>query len=179
MIKAILVTGTPGTGKTEVAKKLAEHYDYEYVHIGDHKEYIISENDIKIVDVNKMVKFLEKKQDAQEKGMIIESHLAHYFPKNRTRTCIVLRCDPAELKNRLKQREYPEIKIKINLEAEAIALILQEALNEGHKVYELDTTHKTAGMSVNEAIDAIDSGKTANGKIDFTYYLKDKKNLRK
>lgn len=178
MNKAILVTGTPGTGKTEIAKKIAEHYNYEYVHVGDHKEYITSEEDIKIVDVKKMIKYMQEKQDTQEKGILIESHLAHYFPKNRTRMCIVLRCDPSELKNRLKQRDYPEIKIKTNLEAEAIALILQEALLEGHKIYELDTTHKTSNTTTAKAIDAIDLGKSEHGKIDFTYYLKNKKNIK-
>lgn len=176
--KVILVSGTPGTGKTEVAKILAEHYGYEYIHIGEDEEYIMErEAEVKVIDVKKMINFLKKKQEASPKALVIDSHLSHYFPPDRTRICIVLRCDPAELKNRLVQREYPEFKIRINLEAEAMDLILQEAIKEGHKVHEIDTTNKTGNASAEEAIKAIDKEETTHGKIDFTYYLKNPKNL--
>ena len=170
-MKIILVSGTPGTGKTEVAKIIAKHYDYEYVAIGEHEEYVVDKTDIKIIDVNLMIKWLKKKQDNSKRPLVVDSHLSHYYPPDRTKMCIITRCDPAELKNRLKQRGYPEEKIKANLEAEAMDLILQEALAEGHKVHEVDTTHKTANTSAKEAVDAIDSGKTSYGKIDYSNYL--------
>ena len=171
MKEVILISGTPGTGKTELAKKIAERYDYEYIHIGEHEEYIIAEKDVKIIDLNKLIKWLKKKQDSNEKDMIVDSHLSHYYPPDRTKICIIMRCDPAELRMRLKRRQYPEQKININLEAEAMDLILQEALAEGHKVHEIDTTHKTASICEEEAINVIDGGERSYGKIDYSHYL--------
>ncbi len=171
MNKVILVTGTPGTGKTIIAKAIAKHYDYEYVHIGEHEEYVIAETSVKIVDVEKMISWLKRKQDESSKTLVIDSHLSHYFPSNRTRICIVLRCDPVELRLRLKKRGYPEAKININLEAEAMDLILQEAINEEHKIIEVDTTHKTNNITINKVIKAIDSEESSYGSIDYSNYL--------
>ncbi len=170
MIKAILVTGTPGTGKTSVSKIIANHYGYKYIHIGEDKDYVVAEEDVRIIDVELMVRWLEKKQD-EVGGMVVDSHLSHYFPPERTKICIVLRCEPAELKERLKKRNYPKSKIDINLEAEAIDLILQEALNEGHKVYEINTTMRTAESCAEEAIKAIDNCTVKYGTVNFTNYI--------
>ncbi|MBD3312484.1 AAA family ATPase [archaeon] len=171
MRKLILVSGTPGTGKTRVAKGIAEHYDYKYVHIGEHEEYVTAQIDIKIIDVEQMIKWLKTQQKRDSKTLVVDSHLSHYFPAELTRICIITRCDPSELKTRLKKREYPEEKIRINLEAEAMDLILQEALAEGHKVHEVNTTHKIASTSVKEAIEAIDTGRTSYGEVDFSNHL--------
>ena len=61
-MKIILVSGTPGTGKSRVAKLIAEHYEREYIHIGDHEEYITSKTNVKIIDVEKMNKWIKQKQ---------------------------------------------------------------------------------------------------------------------
>jgi len=162
----ILVSGTPGTGKTSIAKKIARHYKYKYVHIGDNDEYIIKEEGIKIIDLDKMNNWLNKK----EENLVVDSHLSHYHPK--AKACIITRCDPSELKNRLKKRGYSEVKIKTNLEAEAMDLILQEALAIGHKVYEVNTTNRTADSCTKEVIKAIDTKTVNYGKNDFSHHLK-------
>ncbi|HLE06588.1 MAG TPA: adenylate kinase family protein [Candidatus Nanoarchaeia archaeon] len=169
----ILISGTPGTGKTEVAKIIAKELDYEYCHIGDNEEYITEKTDVKIIDIEKMNTWIEK--ESETKKIIIDSHLAHYYPAELTKACIILRCDPAELKNRLKKREYPEEKIMINLEAEVINLITQEAVRDGHRAYEIDTTTKTASQTAIEAINAINKELEKHGEIDYTYYIKNLK----
>lgn len=169
----ILISGTPGTGKTEVAKIIAKELGYEYHHIGDEEEYITKKTDVKIIDIEKMNKWIKK--ISQGKKVIIDSHLSHHYPAELTKMCIILRCDPAELKNRLKKREYPEEKIMINLEAEIINLITQEALRDEHKVYEIDTTNKTTNQTASEAINAITKGLTKTIGLDYTYYIKNLK----
>ena len=98
MEKVILVTGTPGTGKTSIAKGIAEHYDYEYILISGHKGYV-SEivKGVKLIDVDKMIKWIKERQERSEKVIIIDSHLSHYYPKELTRMCFVTRFSPAEL----------------------------------------------------------------------------------
>ena len=97
MKKIILVTGTPGTGKTSIAKLIAWHFDYEYILIGEHKEYISDVvSGIKIIDVDKLIKWLENKQKNSDKVLVVDSHLSHHYPKELTGICFVLRCDPQE-----------------------------------------------------------------------------------
>ena len=33
MIKVIAITGIPGTGKTYLAKKIAKHFNYQYINV--------------------------------------------------------------------------------------------------------------------------------------------------
>ncbi len=172
MKKVILISGTPGTGKTSIAKYVAEKLNLEYIHIGDEEEYVCgNESGVKIIDVDKMIKWIDKKREGSNKQLIIDSHLSHYYPASKTELCIITRCDPYELKKRLQKRGYNEEKIKTNLEAEAIDLILQEAIEEGHKIYEINTTNRSAEDCGEEAIKAIKEKKEKYGKIDFTYFL--------
>lgn len=173
MKKAILVTGTPGTGKTSIAKGIAEYYDYEYILISGHKDYV-SEivKGVKLIDVDKMIKWIKERQERSEKVIIIDSHLSHYYPKELTRMCFVTRCDPAELRMRLKKREYNNKKIRINLEAEAMDLILQEAIKEEHRIHEINTTHRSTKSSMQEAISVLEEKKKKSyGSVNFNYYL--------
>ena len=64
-------------------------------------------------------------QDKLVDNMIVEGHFAHLM--DNMDHIIVLRCDPRELRKRMEKRNYSEIKIKENLEAEALGLIYSEA----------------------------------------------------
>ena len=57
---------------------------------------------------------------------IFEGHIAHFL-KNIDKI-IVLRCHPNELKNRLSSRNYSDEKIAENMEAEALNIITDEAI---------------------------------------------------
>ena len=57
---------------------------------------------------------------------------------------IVLRLHPSLLRPRLKARGYSEAKIRENLEAEALDVILVEAVEMCRRVDEIDTTGKSA-----------------------------------
>src|SRR3989344_5154169 len=82
----VIVTGTPGTGKTKVAKKIAKKYKLKYVDIGEvvKKNKLYDKYDKKldtyIVDVNKLNKFLIK-FIKNKKDLVLDSHLTHYLNK--------------------------------------------------------------------------------------------------
>jgi len=83
---------------------------------------------------------------------------------------IVLRSHPDVLRKRLEERNYSEEKLRENLEAEAIDVILEEALETGKPVYEIDTTEMNID-DVKKAVEDILSGRTEAyrpGKIDFS-----------
>ncbi len=148
-MKTIIVTGTPGTGKTVVAKKLAKKNDYKYIDVKrlvknfklgtryDRKRKSV------VVDINKLNKVLigiiklAKRQKI--KGIVIDSHLAHYLPKEYVDVCIVTRTDPKKLYVRLKKRDYSKAKIDENMEAEIMQVILEEARQKKHKIKIVNT----------------------------------------
>ena len=165
----IIVTGTPGVGKTAVAKLLAERLGSEFLSLGDlvkkqrlHKgfdrsarSYIIDEPAVK-----RMLKGYLK--DHREKRIVFETHSFNsILQKTHGMVAVVLRLDPLVLARRLKERNWPKLKIWENVEAELIDLSLYDSLkvlgNRG--VYEIDATTKSPGNLVREILMALHKGK--------------------
>lgn len=140
----VVVTGTPGTGKTKVAKALAKKYKLKYIDLSkvikEKKLYESYDRKLKtyIVDIKKIKKLLT--DIAKEDNIIIDSHLAHYSNKKYVGLCIVTKCDISVLKKRLEKRKYPKAKIRENLDAEIFDVCLIEAREQKHKIKIIDTT---------------------------------------
>jgi adenylate kinase len=135
----IIITGTPGTGKTTLAKKTAKQKKLKYIDVNK----IIKENNIsegfdkkrkcEIIDTKKLNKSLIKMINEQ-KNLMIDSHLSHCLPKKYVDLCIVTKCDLKTLEKRLKKRKYSKSKIRENIDAEIFDTCRIEALESGHKV---------------------------------------------
>ena len=142
-MKSIIVTGTPGTGKTTVAKDIAKKLKYNYVDVNN----VISANKLsegydkekqcKIVDEKKLsavlVRIIRGHKKAGE-GVVIDSHLSHHLPADAVDVCIVTKCELKLLKARLKKRKYPAQKVEETLECEIFDVCKTEAKENGHKV---------------------------------------------
>lgn len=152
------ITGTPGTGKTTVAKTLDKNVISikEFAKengLGEHKD--IFEVDIEAVN------------DQLPKNCWIEGHLAHKMDLDY---CIVLRTRPDLLKERLNGRDYSEEKVSENVDAEKMDLILSEAF-ENSKVYEIDTTHKSVEEVVDEIEEAVKEKKERYAICDWSSFF--------
>ncbi len=149
-MKVIAVTGTPGTGKTTLSKKLAKKLNFHYFDVNR----FITKNRLyggydkkrktKIVDINKLSKKLieeiqKTKSSKKFKGIIIDSHLSHYLPKKHVDLCIVVKCGIKELNRRLKKKNFNKNKIEENLQAEIFDICLNEAGERKHKVMVINT----------------------------------------
>ena len=132
--KIISITGTPAAGKTALAEKLAKALNAEVIDlteiINKNKLYsgIDKERDAKIIDTEKLKKFIDNLIETKFKGsktIVIEGLLSQFMFATHI---IVLRTNPKVLKQRLKLRNYSRMKIKENLEAEFLGICLEESL---------------------------------------------------
>ena len=154
-MKKIIVSGTPGTGKTELAKALAEKLGYKYIDVNK----LIKENSLsdgydnekkcEIVGVKKLSRFLVDFIKKSKQNLVIDSHLAHCIPPKHIDLCIITKCGLKELKKRLEKRKYNNEKIRENLDSEIFDICLNEAVEKGHTILIIDTTGKKA----NELLD--------------------------
>lgn len=158
----IAITGTPGTGKTSVAELLKGSYTiYSVRELAEKYGCGEMDGEEMLIDVECLNRNLDRKD------CIIEGHLSHLLNPD---IIIVLRCHPDVLKKRLEARSYSSDKVMENLEAEAIDLILQESIETGKPVYEVDTTNMSL-EEVAKAIRMILDGKGEEfrpGNIDFS-----------
>jgi len=185
--KAILVTGTPGVGKTTVAHKLASKLDALYISITElvKKQKLITGIDENrqtlIADTKKVSKQLQEILANTEGSIIIEGHYAvDVVPKKDVNTVFVLRRDPRELKSALENRGYEEKKLWENLaaeildvclwDAEILDVCLWDALSACgvDKVCEIDVSGKTVEAVVEEMMLVLEKRKECRfGIVDW------------
>ncbi|KAM0687802.1 hypothetical protein COBT_000952 [Conglomerata obtusa] len=118
----ILISGTPGVGKTTIAKKLASTIMHDYYDISA----IIIQNDLyskkdkqldtHVFSTRKVKKFLKKHITSE--NIIIETHTPECVTFIEFDCVFVLRTNLKVLKERLLARNYSDEKIKKNIEAE-------------------------------------------------------------
>ncbi|HLD12663.1 MAG TPA: adenylate kinase family protein [Candidatus Nanoarchaeia archaeon] len=158
MHQAIIVTGTPGTGKTALAKTIAQQLGATYIDIKKLiKPYHLAEGYDKnmqsyTITKEKLVNVLINVINASKKILVIDGHLSHYLPKKYVQTCIVTTCTLPLLQRRLKKRNYTPSKIKENLEAELCNACLGEARDQNHNIIIVDTTHNPKNINWKQAL---------------------------
>jgi adenylate kinase len=124
------------------------------------------------VDVQRLSReFLKQKWGE----MVVEGHLSHYLPSKLLSAVVVLRLNPKILEHRLKSRGYKGKKLRDNVVAEAIDLILVESLQRHgeRKVFELDMTNITPEEAVDRFLAAWRKGKRIRDRVDWLGSLGD------
>lgn len=165
----VAVTGTPGTGKSSACRVLAAR-GYAVVDLDEvaRKGGFVSGRDAARGSDEIDVEALRESLRVPAKIAFLKSHYSHRMDVN---LAIVLRCSPAVLRKRLEARGWPEAKVRENVEAEAIDVITQEAVDRLSQVCELDTTSLTP-EGVADAILAILQGRVEGhgpGSVDWSH----------
>jgi adenylate kinase len=139
----IALTGTPGVGKTTLAAVAARHgWRVVDVKAWAGSEGCVAgwdaEDQAEVIDVARLSRRVPADDGSQ---VLYEGHLSHLLPLDGA---WVVRLDPEALRDRLERRGYPPAKVRENVEAEAVDLILQEALDRHpRRLVQRDGTHRT------------------------------------
>mmetsp|Transcript_34767 Transcript_34767/g.75805 ORF Transcript_34767/g.75805 Transcript_34767/m.75805 type:complete len:177 (+) Transcript_34767:94-624(+) len=132
----ILVTGTPGVGKTTFCQELETTVGLRHIEVARliHEQKLYrewdDEMDCSIFDEDMVCDALEPLLEGG--GCVLDFHSAGSFPDEWFDLIIVLRADTSVLYGRLERRHYAELKIQKNVEAE----IFQTCLDEAREAFE-------------------------------------------
>lgn len=173
MKKILVITGTPGVGKTTLTKLLckkinAKMYDATSI-VNKNKFYSGTDKfGSKIVQMEKLslqINRIIKSEKA--KTLIFEGHLLCDI-KIKGATAIVLREHLQTIKKRLEKRDYPTEKLKSDIVSEAIDYCGSSAQKNYSKVFEV-----MSGKKALDEMEKIAKGKNLRGnkQIDLLHEL--------
>ncbi|MHA1318241.1 MAG: adenylate kinase family protein [Promethearchaeota archaeon] len=182
-MKILIVSGTPGTGKTTVSQNLLNNFKAKVISLNElaiSEKLIINydvERETSVINEKKLIhyiiKLIERYNKLDLEILIIESHFSDIVPGQFIDFIIILRCDPDELYVRLKERGYKKEKIRENVQSEILGnsanFFLNKQLNK--PILEIDTTNNNVDV-ITKTITKILTGKVdvnefIIGKIDW------------
>lgn len=147
-IRWVALTGTPGVGKSSVARSL-RRLGFTVV---DGNEFAIRHGCVVGYDRRRQSRIVEpayvgrellRAFPADDEVRAIEGHWSHDVPG--VDAAIVLRLNPRNLERRLRARRWSKAKVRENLEAEVLHVILYESLTRlgDGRVGEIDLTRRS------------------------------------
>lgn len=132
LLPNILITGTPGTGKTTTAAAAAERLsEYRHINVTDVvKEHECHDGkdevfDSYILDEDKLCDVLEPMLAAG--GCIMDFHTPEIFPERWFELVLVLHTSTEVLYDRLTKRGYSDKKRTENMECEIMQVVAEQA----------------------------------------------------
>lgn len=141
----ILITGTPGTGKTTLCSELANRVaDLEWINIAELAkanncyEAYDEQYDCAILDEEKVMDEMEDRMSEPFGGKIVDYHGCDFFPKRWFDVVFVLRTNTKLLYDRLVHRGYEGKKLEDNVQCE----IFQVLLDEAKSAYDEEIVHE-------------------------------------
>jgi adenylate kinase len=148
----LAISGTPRTGKSSVGAIL-EQRGHTIVELGDlikeHGLYDGHDEERGSLEVDTEVLNARLPALLPKGEVFLLGHLSHLVAVDLV---IVLRCRPSVLEKRLLGRGWPPAKVRENVGAEALDVILVEAVESGRETVEIDTT----ALSTTEVANAVE-----------------------
>ncbi len=174
--KVIVVTGSPGTGKTIFAKRLAKRIGANYIpltqFISKHKLYtgFDRERKSRIVNLTRARASMRNLLSRTTGLTIVDTHIPEgIVPKPVVKRVFVLRCHPRILEGRLGKRKWKSSKVRENALAEMLDSCLTAAMKYygWRRVTQLDTSHASVVRCVAAAERTLRKPAGGRVKIDW------------
>ena len=160
--RVIVITGTPGVGKTSISRLLASKLGTLHIDLGrlvrDEGLFteVDRERDTLVADMKMVSRKVKEIIEGSDREIIVEGHFAvDVVPPEMIHKVFVLRRHPEELRAILEERGFREGKVWENVGAEVLDVCLYEAIEACgiDKVCEVDVT----GRSMEDVVDEITS----------------------
>lgn len=135
----VLITGTPGTGKSTLCNLLSHETGRRHLDVGTfaregtgmlHK--YDAEFDTHTLHEDEVLNQLEP--EMAPGGVFLDHHSVDWFPERWIQLVIVLRTSTEMLHDRLTARNYSKKKVDENMQAEIMQVVLDEARENYKKV---------------------------------------------
>ena len=157
----VALSGTPGTGKSTISK-LLQKKGYNIVSLNEiaiNQGFVTgidTDRNSKEIDIDRLNNYIDEYYRTKDL-VFIEGHASHHL--KTADKVIILRCHPKKLKNRLQKKGWNKGKIKENIEAETIDVILCETvdIHPEKNIFEIDTTNKNIKSVLSSIIEIIKS----------------------
>jgi adenylate kinase len=168
----LLVTGTPGVGKTTIATGLARIYGAAIVGLDEIITPVLKWDPelqtYHVTNENEARKLITERLKTLN-SYIIDTVAVNLIDASLIDWCIVLRLEPTQLMDRLTRRNWPHCKVVENVLAEIVGSSLVMAINMfgRDRVIEVDTTNKNVDEVVNYITNRIAYGRPAVGVVDW------------
>ncbi|KAG0491693.1 hypothetical protein HPP92_004734 [Vanilla planifolia] len=127
----ILVTGTPGTGKTTTCSLLVDATQLRHINVG---ELVKAKNlhdgwdeEFECDIINEELVCDELEDKMEDGGYVVDYHGCDFFPEHWFDRVVVLQTDNSILHDRLTSRGYMGAKLMNNIECEIFQVLLEEA----------------------------------------------------
>lgn len=174
----ILITGTPGTGKTSLSSLLAEALEnFSVLEIGK----LVKENQwyseydpeldthlIEEADEDAMLDYLEPVM-VRGGNHIVDYHSSELFPERWFHVVVVLKASTEVLYDRLQRRGYSEAKLSENMEAEiqcVCELEARGAYKEDIVLVRVNDTLEDMEQTVELVVERVGEIKANKGVVD-------------
>ncbi|MBS7634790.1 adenylate kinase family protein [Candidatus Bathyarchaeota archaeon] len=187
--RVIVITGTPGVGKSSISKVLASKINAQVISIGElvKREGLYSgvdrKRDTLIADVEKISERINEIISKASTDIIVEGHFAvDVVPSEKITIAFILRRNPEELETIFKERSYKEEKIRENLAAEILDVCLYDSVKKYgiNKVCEIDVSSRSVEDVVQEIIRVLNGEEERKiGIVDWLGKLETERKLDK
>ncbi|MEE8323702.1 MAG: adenylate kinase family protein [Candidatus Bathyarchaeia archaeon] len=185
--RVLIVTGTPGVGKTRISKVLAERLEGLYISLTDIVKrenlclYVDSERDTVVADLRVLSDRVSEIISESSCDVVVDGHYAsEVVSSEMVSYAFVLRVEPDKLRCRLQERGYSEGKILENLASEVLDVCLFDAVAcyGVEKVDEIEVTDKNVDEVIDEILGVINGRtKAKSGKVDWLGKLEEEDRL--
>lgn len=148
----LLVTGTPGTGKTSLCALLSAELGMRHLDVGAfaRERQLLGTYDTvynsNYLDEDGVLDALEPimVNPVGTVGSILDHHSVDWFPERWVQLVVVLRASTEVLHDRLTARGYAKKKLDDNMQAEIMQVVLDEAKVAYPKIQVLELINDTA-----------------------------------
>lgn len=147
--KAVVIAGTPGTGKSSVCKEISETCGLRVVNLSQvavEKGFVVmydERRDTYVIDENKLANYIADLVKSSSGIIVIQTHYPEIVPRELVEAVYVLRTHPLVLEKRLLERGWSTRKINENVMAEILGVVVTNALMAfgEERVFEVETTN--------------------------------------